>query len=40
MRESPLDTQQIFHDLTKKFLKPNLAKVNSKPHVERAFDLE
>ena len=29
-----MDTQQIFHNLTVKFLKPHLAKANSKSHLE------
>ena len=29
-----MDTQQIFHNLTIKLLKPHLAKVNSESHLE------
>ena len=34
LRKSLMDTQQIFHNLTIKFLKPHLAKANSESHLE------
>ena len=32
--KSAMDTQQIFYNLTTKFLKPHLAKANSESHLE------